>query len=176
MEECEFEGCGNPIGVKKAGLCSGHYQQKWKGEELRPLRSRKAKKVVGSACMVHSCTRSARTRGLCASHASVCWRMSVMPDDFVRLSSEAWCFICRSKVPAVVFDHDHSCCDGNYSCGKCLRGTLCHAHNIALGHYEKGRSGPNDEAFRSYLLSAPHISVSPWVALTVDSHPGRTRG
>lgn len=31
-------------------------------------------------------------------------------------------------------DHDHRCCDGRKSCGKCVRGILCQPHNMAM-HY-----------------------------------------
>lgn len=34
---CSFEGCDKAALAK--GLCQGHYQQQWKGQELRPLRS-----------------------------------------------------------------------------------------------------------------------------------------
>jgi hypothetical protein len=36
----------------------------------------------------------------------------------------------------MVVDHDHACCPGIKSCGKCVRGLLCVACNILVGHYE----------------------------------------
>jgi hypothetical protein len=34
---------------------------------------------------------------------------------------------------ALGIDHDHNCCPGTKSCGACVIGILCHAHNIARG-------------------------------------------
>jgi hypothetical protein len=39
----------------------------------------------------------------------------------------------NGRVLAV--DHDHACCPGVYSCGKCVRGLLCHHCNTGLGHF-----------------------------------------
>jgi hypothetical protein len=55
------------------------------------------------------------------------------------------CAICeqepRSKTGGngecrLVIDHDHSCCPGKRSCGKCIRGLICPDCNIALGKFQ----------------------------------------
>lgn len=46
------------------------------------------------------------------------------------------CAICgvEPELPLRI-DHDHRCCDKAYSCGKCIRGLLCHRCNAAMGGF-----------------------------------------
>lgn len=34
----------------------------------------------------------------------------------------------------VCADHDHACCPGSHSCGKCIRGLICAKCNLVLGN------------------------------------------
>ncbi len=46
------------------------------------------------------------------------------------------CAICgkpETKPWRMSLDHDHSCCPGKTSCGQCVRGLVCDAHNRMLG-------------------------------------------
>lgn len=53
-------------------------------------------------------------------------------DDQLGLCANSGCFNSAADATLHV-DHDHACCPGGTSCGKCLRGLLCRECNLALG-------------------------------------------
>lgn len=63
---CTFPGCDRPFGERtKLKLCKGHYQQRWRGQELRPIT-----KAYGT-CTFPGCDQSwgARSKAkLCGTH------------------------------------------------------------------------------------------------------------
>jgi|ERR1019366_9056434 hypothetical protein len=45
------------------------------------------------------------------------------------------CAICERVLSKPHVDHDHNCCSGRTSCGKCLRDVLCFNCNQGLGQF-----------------------------------------
>lgn len=45
------------------------------------------------------------------------------------------CKVCHTQSYTLAVDHDHSCCPGAESCGKCIRGLLCKKCNAGLGQF-----------------------------------------
>ena len=69
------------------------------------------------------------------------------------------CAICggvNSDRPLAV-DHDHSCCPGESTCGKCLRGLLCGRCNTGLGSFRD-----NIEILKSAVQYIENVKGSPW--------------
>lgn len=68
------------------------------------------------------------------------YKYKITYDDFIEMLDEQdyACKCCGDPLDlatwyAFAVDHDHSCCPGEYTCGKCLRGITCGACNKMLG-------------------------------------------
>ena len=66
------------------------------------------------------------------------------------------CGICGEDNGGHVFaiDHDHTCCQGVKSCGKCVRGLLCTNCNVKLGYVEPTLRGIVQHVFPEGSWSA----------------------
>ncbi len=65
------------------------------------------------------------------------------PEKFQDLLTEQGgnCYLCEEPLDTtpqnrgVYVDHDHTCCPGKKSCGKCVRGLACHQCNTGIGMF-----------------------------------------
>lgn len=65
----------------------------------------------------------------------------------------AMCGRATGKTKRLSVDHDHKCCSGPISCGKCVRGLLCGICNVYLG-----RVGDDPNVF---VRSAQYVRYPP---------------
>ena len=49
------------------------------------------------------------------------------------LAQDGKCAICGRPLERPDLDHNHACCSGKKSCGKCIRGILCRPCNTFIG-------------------------------------------
>ncbi len=69
-------------------------------------------------------------------HTNNIKRFNLTPEQYIDLANAQnnVCKICGgSDNKRLSIDHDHSCCNGQFSCGKCIRGLICSRCNRTLG-------------------------------------------
>lgn len=94
----------------------------------------------GPRCTTHDrAIRKARRARSRAQHVERTYSITEEQYQALYEAQGGCCALCRrakgtgSKRLAV--DHDHACCPGPVSCGKCVRGLLCsHCNSKVLGH------------------------------------------
>lgn len=65
------------------------------------------------------------------------YNITLAERDEILAAQGGACAICRTTEPEGQggwhVDHDHRCCPGSRSCGKCIRGLLCSRCNPMIG-------------------------------------------
>jgi hypothetical protein len=140
---CSVPDCGKP--ERARFLCPAHYEA-MRSRSDAPVQ-RRTKKAPGALCSRAHCDALEWTAGLCRRHYQRKHQYGaaslVLPEV---------CEVCGTTERLTV-DHDHACCPGPRSCGKCVRGRLCGACNTALGSL---RDDP-DRAMALALYAEKHI-------------------
>lgn len=129
MNVCSFEGCSRRTASR---LCLTHSRQLSRRGYLTP--------IYGShshACSIESCSKNSTGIGiLCLSHAASAGRYTISHETYADFYSRG-CAVCKRSDKKLCVDHDHSCCSGGTSCGKCVRGMVCHSCNLLLAGVDK---------------------------------------
>lgn len=151
---CSYRDCGRRR--RTHGLCSAHYLQQFKGEELRPLRvhidttsrdehGRKQCSRCREWKPADAYMANPRIKGGLHSFCMRCWRSDTLKraygitlDEYEAMLArqDGGCAICGGTNASgrnLYVDHDHSCCPGGTSCGRCVRALLCDPCNRSIG-------------------------------------------
>ncbi len=185
MRECTIEGCTRDAPSGKRGWCVMHYTRWIKHGDagsaeprfFRPPReaaeghrwcltcrtelpagefNREKASTDGLARVCRDCRRDVRTAQY----------YGISPATYRRLLDEQGgaCRICRKPETAthqsgtlrrLAVDHDHKCCPGKRSCGKCVRGLLCARCNSAIGLVDESLAVIESMASYLRLASSP---------------------
>lgn len=62
------------------------------------------------------------------------YSLSLAQFDSMLIEQSGRCLVCNDPMEDPSVDHNHACCPGKKSCGKCIRGLLHRSCNAALGY------------------------------------------
>jgi hypothetical protein len=173
---CTFSGCDKPH--MSHGLCDGHGRMRSRGQELRPLAVKRTRgdslkemaQGVRTCVGKHGCgqllplSQFSKHRKTADGYNTNCkeccrnlhmqWKydMTQVEWDALFASQGNKCAICRtSETYRWATDHDHACCPGQKTCGKCIRAILCYPCNTTVGFIE---THPNIAAALAYVKNS----------------------
>lgn len=122
----------------KCGTQSGYARHtREKSPKCQPCKD--AKKAASSSRASQVNAETARVTYLANTY-----NMTAKQYEEMFTAQEGLCAICgnpetrvsNGKTWWLAVDHDHTCCSGSRSCGKCARQLLCHSCNPGLGYFK----------------------------------------
>lgn len=167
IRECSIEGCSRPAASTTRNWCLMHYTRWAKHGDVGEVEPRIWQPPRESAEGCRWCTTCHAELPLKEFHrekaspsgwANVCrdCRRDIHTAQLYGITAAAYrrlleqqggvCRICRKPETAthqagtlrrLSVDHDHRCCPGKKSCGKCVRGLLCARCNSAIGLFDE---------------------------------------
>jgi len=102
--------------------------------------------------------------------------ISVAKYSLMLKNQDCRCAVCASSDPKgrgdFHIDHDHACCPGSWSCGKCIRGLLCATCNSGLGMFGDDPVRLISAAFyivlkKAELAGVEYIDLNEWFTVEV---------
>jgi len=124
--------------------CSSAANNAQKSQRMKDARRRL---IESKSCSLCGVAMQYVPKGRLSTHACAPCRRRIETIKKHRLSQAKYmqmaaeqggnCKICCEVVEIRDFqiDHDHQCCEGSWSCGKCVRCLLCVNCNRGLGHF-----------------------------------------
>src|SRR5690606_4327761 len=133
--------------------------------EKEGVRTRRKAPFPGPRCATHNrAVRKQRSSARKANHVEETY--NITEDQYWELydAQGGLCYICgrvqgqnrdgsNGRRKRLSVDHDHSCCNGPKSCGKCVRGLLCTTCNKFLGWIRDNPQAMERGAY--YLVNPP---------------------
>jgi hypothetical protein len=170
MRECIINGCTRDAPPGKRGWCVMHYTRWAKHGDVGEAACRVWEPPHAASEAHQWCTTCHaelpledfnRDKTTVNGYARVCrdCGRDIRTAHFYGISAAAYrslleeqggvCRICRKPETAahqsgtlrrLAVDHDHGCCPGKKSCGRCVRGLLCARCNSAIGLFDEDRA------------------------------------
>jgi hypothetical protein len=160
---CAWQNCGQPFAISKRGsasiYCSEHRKEAKRIQRLQ--------NTLDAPCSHPLCNRQQHGvgHGWCAGHEGNWLRYKLTGEAWLFLldGQNSMCPICNLGLldgAKIHIDHDHACCPGTQSCGKCTRGLLHELCNMnAVGQIETALFNGTFYSVLSYLFGVPAARI-----------------
>lgn len=161
LKKCEVLDCDRPFA--KVRWCRRHYRfNRLYGDPLYVAQTRGKGPDTRTEKLCNKCQRilpasnfkirpNQRLESWCRECTNLRTRLkshNLTEDNYnaMVVAQDGKCAICDRTTNILFIDHNHNCCPGKGSCGKCVRGLLCPGCNSAVGAL-----GENPEIFAKAL-------------------------